>query len=262
MKILAVDDKEMPRRVLVRAIEEASPDAEVTACPNAAAVLALPDIPTYDVAFVDIDMPGKNGIELAHDLKRLSPRINIVFATGYGEYMADAFALHSSGYLMKPITAEDVAAELENLRFPLTTPDGVRGLYMRCFGDFEVFSDGKAVSFDRAKTKELLAYLVDRQGAVVSTRDAEAVLWEEPERKGRASGSYLRTLVSDLKRTLEAAGYPNVLVKRYGALGVNAGEFSCDYYDYLAGDPLALNAWHGEYMNQYAWANPSNVALP
>lgn len=261
MRIIAVDDKEMPRKVLERAIREADPEADVTVCPNAAEVLALPDVGSYDVAFVDIDMPGKNGIELARDLKHINPRINIVFATGYGEYMADAFSMHSSGYLMKPITATDVAAELNNLRFPLGRPENASGLFMRCFGDFEVFSDGKAVPFERAKTKELLAYLVDRRGAVVKLQEIETVLWSDEERSGRSSGSYLRTLASDLKRTLESCGYRDVLVKRYGAMGVDSSKFTCDYYDYLTGDPFALSAWHGEYMSQYEWAESTKTAL-
>ena len=263
MRILAVDDKAMPRKVLVRAIEEAAPQAEVVACASAAEVLARPDAGGFAVAFVDIDMPGANGIELAYELKRLNPQINIIFATGFGEYMADAFAMHSSGYLMKPITASDVATELDNLRFPpaIPAPTDEDKLVVRCFGDFEVFAHGRAVTFDRAKTKELLAYLVDRKGAIVSLREAEATLWEEAPRVGKSSGSYLRTLVADLRRSLAACGYDDVLVKRRGVLGINMTSVSCDYYAYLAGDPLAINAWRGEYMSQYPWAEATKATL-
>ena len=261
MRVLAVDDKAMPRKVLVRAIEEAAPEAEVAACANASEVLALADLPTYDVAFVDVNMPGKNGIELAQELKRINPRINIIFATGYDEYMYDAFALHSSGYLMKPVTAEAVATELANLRFPLSDERDSGKLVVHCFGDFEVFANGKAVSFARAKTKELLAYLVDRKGAVVSLREIEATLWEDTPHGGQMSGSYLRTLVADLRHSLEACGHDDVLVKRYGAIGIDATKMICDYYLYLEGDPLALNTWHGEYMSQYSWAEPTKAAL-
>ena len=263
MRILAVDDKAMPRKVLVRAIEEAAPDAEVKACASASEVLALSDAATFDVAFVDIDMPGMNGIELARELKRLNPRVNIVFATGFGEYMADAFALHSSGYLMKPVTTAAVAAELENLRYPAAPPvqDESGKLVVRCFGDFEVFSDGHAVVFERAKSKELLAYLVDRRGAIVSLHEIETVLWEETPKSGRSTGSYLRTLVADLKRALAACGHADILVKRRGVLGIDMEAVSCDYYDYLAGNPLAINSWRGEYMSQYAWAEATKASL-
>lgn len=259
MKVIAVDDKPMPRRALVRAITQADENAEVTACASAEEVLALPDLGDYDVAFVDIDMPGMSGIALARKLKGLYPLLNVVFATGYGEYMADAFALHSSGYLMKPITAEKVRHELDDLRHPAKSHI-VDGLFVRCLGDFEVFSNGSPVNFKRAKTKELLAYLVDRQGAVVSMGSIEAVLWGD-RRDERVSGSYLRTLVADLRHTLEACGYGEVVVRRYGEVGVDTGLFACDYYDLLAGDPLALASWRGEYMSQYSWAEPTKAAL-
>lgn len=263
MRILAVDDKTMPRKVLVRAITEAAPDAEVVACGSASEVLALPDVTTFDVAFLDIDMPGRNGVELARELKRLNPRINIVFATGFGEYMADAFSLHSSGYLMKPVTTEAVAAELENLRYVPEVPTEADGdkLVVRCFGDFEVFAQGQALSFDRAKSKELFAYLVDRRGAIVSMREAEAVLWEDAPNGEKVSGSYLRTLVADIKRALDACGHSAALVKRYGEIGIDTKQISCDYYDYLGGDPLAINAWRGEYMSQYSWAEVTRASL-
>lgn len=259
MRILAVDDKAMPRRVLVRAIGEAASDAEVTACASASEVLALPDVTDYDVAFLDIDMPGMGGIELARRLKQLSPRMNIVFATGYGEYMADAFALHSSGYLMKPITAAAVSAELDNLRFPPEPPKSDK-LVIRCFGNFEVFVDGKPLEFGRAKAKELLAYLVDRNGAIVSLREVEAALWEDRPNSD-VSGSYLRTLVTSLRRTLEGCGHQEVLLRRYGQLGIDADLVECDYFDYLAGDPSAIIAWRGEYMEQYSWAEPTKGRL-
>lgn len=260
MKILVVDDKAMPRKVLERAVAEAAPEADITACANASEVLALPDIALFEVAFIDIDMPGMNGVDLARELKRLNARMNIVFATGYDEYMADAFALHSSGYLMKPITAESVANELENLRYPLP-PDDEDKLVVRCFGDFEVFAEGRPIAFERTKTKELLAFLVDRQGAIVGLREVEATLWENLSRNGRTSGSYLRTLVADLKRSLEACGYGDAIIKRRGALGVDVSCLSCDYYRFLEGDPLAIAAWHGEYMSQYSWAEPTKAAL-
>jgi len=260
MRILAIDDKAMPRKVLVRAIVGAAPDAEVVSCANAAEVLALPDVASFDVAFVDIDMPGMSGMELAEELKRLNPRMNIVFATGYGEYMHDAFSLHSSGYLMKPITVADVAKELADLRFPLA-PQEPNRLRVRCFGEFEVFVGDKPLIFGRSKAKELFAYLIDRRGAMVSLREVEATLWEDQSDGKQISSSYLRTLTADLRRTLSSCGHEDLLTKRYGALGVVAEMIDCDYYDYLRGDPQTIANWNGLYMEQYPWAEMTKVAL-
>ena len=259
MRIIALDDKPLQRRALVSAINQAAPDAEVTACQNAKEVLALNDLDSYDAAFVDIDMPGMDGIELARALRSTHPRLNVVFTTAYSEYMPDAFEVHCSGYLMKPITAAKVRAELDDLRRP-PEPSTGSGLFVQCFGDFEVFANGAPVAFDRKKTKELFAYLVDRRGAMCSLADVGAVFWGD--RSGQVSQqSFLRTLVADLRSTLEEAGYSDVIVKRRGEVGVRADAFVCDYYAYLSGSPEAIAAWRGEYMRQYSWAEPTAASL-
>jgi len=259
MRIIALDDKPLQRRALVSAISEAAPNATVVACASAEEMLAMDDLDSIDVAFVDIDMPGMDGVELAQMLRKTHPGLNVVFATAYGEYMPAAFELHCSGYLLKPITAAKVRAELDDLRRPPEV-NAANGLFVRCFGDFEVFANGMPIAFGRKKTKELFAYLVDRRGAMCSMADVGAVFWGD--RSGRLSEqSFLRTLVADLRATLEEAGFPDVIVKRRGEVGVHTGSFKCDYYAYLDGYPDAIAAWRGEYMRQYSWAEPTAASL-
>lgn len=64
------------------------------------------------MAFLDIDMRGTNGMELAKRLKENQPKINIIFVTGYSEYMGDAFSIHASGYVLKPPTKEKIELEI------------------------------------------------------------------------------------------------------------------------------------------------------
>jgi len=259
MKIIAIDDKPLQRRALVSAISEAAPHAEVVACASAREVLELDALDDFNVAFIDIDMPGMNGVDLARELREAHPGINIVFATAYGEYMPDAFALHSSGYLLKPVTAAKVRAELDDLRHPPGTDMSGR-LFAKCFGDFEVFAEGEPVAFRRKKSKELLAYLIDRRGAMCSMADVAALFWGD-RAGGTSQRSFLRTVVADLRSTLDEAGHPDIIVKRRGEIGVRVGSFDCDYYDFLEGKPAAAASWQGEYMNQYSWAEPTTASL-
>jgi two-component SAPR family response regulator len=178
--------------------------------------------------------------------------VNVIFATGYNEYAGEAMNMHASGYLMKPITAEKVRRELDDLRHPVEETRAKR-LFVRCFGNFEVFVDGKPIRFGRGRTKELLAYLVDRRGSVVSNNEIEAVMWEDAS-VDRSIHSYLRTLTADLRKSLEREGITDVLIKRRGALGVDPATFDCDFYEFLEGNASAVNAYKGEYMSQYSWA--------
>lgn len=254
MKILAVDDMPVPRRALARAIGAAAPEAELVVCSDAEEVMACADLSTFDVAFIDIDLPGEDGIWLARELAAANSGVNVVFVTGFDEYMGDAFRLHSSGYVMKPVTADKVADELEHLRHPPFETRMKRGLAVRCFGDFEVFADGEPLSFPRAKAKEAFAFLVDRRGAVVSVGTVEAALFAD---YGKSRRNYVRSLLNDVRVALERAGYDEVLVRSRGSFGVRLGSFECDYYEYLENGRAAPGMRGGGYMRQYSWAESS-----
>ncbi len=120
MKILAVDNEEIALTGLCKAIKQALPDAEIFSTQNSSEALSMALHCEPAVAFLDIEMPKVNGLELAKQLKKeVNPKINIIFTTGYNEYIVEAFTkLRVSGYLMKPITKEMILNEIENLRYP------------------------------------------------------------------------------------------------------------------------------------------------
>ena len=98
MIIFAIDDEPKALRVLCRAIVEAEPDANIREFEQPADVIAAVECgETPDVLFTDADMPCIDGVELAKALKLRCPRLNVIFATGYDDYMRDALNLHASG---------------------------------------------------------------------------------------------------------------------------------------------------------------------
>ena len=255
MKILAVDDEFMQLRLLEKAILKAVPDCELTCFDNSPAALEWAKQNHADVAFTDIQMPVMTGIELAKELKRIDPHINLIFVTGYYEdYALEAMPLHFSGYLGKPVTAEAVAVELENLRYPIQREEKPEGLRVQCFGNFEIFSGGKPVHFERRKTKELLAYLIDRHGAQVTTGEICAAIYEDDQNEDNNKAD-LRKCTADLKRAFKEAGAEDVFIKGFNAFAIDITKLSCDYYDWEKNDPEAVRAFRGEYMSQYSWAD-------
>ena len=84
-----------------------------------------------------------------------------------------------------------------------------------------------------------------------------AVLWEEePDTKNLKA--YLRKLVSDLIKTLNVAGANGIVLKRHNQIAVAPDKIVCDSYGFMKGDPAYVNAYAGEYMAQYSWAEISN----
>ena len=253
MKILAVDDEPMQLRLLERSITEAAPGCALYASDNPADALRWAEENRPEVAFCDIQMPVINGIALGKALKKLDPQINLVFVTGYyEEYAAAAAPLRYSGYLQKPATAEGVKNELADLRYPLPKPEAQKLLTVRCFGNFEIFSGGEPVNFQRSKTKELFAFLVDRRGAQVTGSEICSVLYEEGRSEKNNKGD-LRKSVADLRQTLEGLHAEAVFRKGFDRYSVDVSLLECDYYDWIKNEPYAVRAFRGEYMRQYSW---------
>lgn len=253
MTIIAVDDEELALEGMLRSIREAAPDAEVNGFLYTEDALEFASRNHCDIAFLDVEMPEVNGIALAEQLKQFNPAVNIIFATGYAHYRDAAFDLHASGYLTKPVTADKIRRELDDLRYPVQNQ---KRLSARCFGNFEVYLDGMPMKFKYERTKELLAYLIDRRGALCTNGELIAVLFEDDENHD----AYLRSLRKDLLDTLSAGDCGQVVVQQRGKLGILPDEIQCDYYDWCDGR-YTQNPYHGEYMNQYSWGEYTNGAL-
>ena len=197
-------------------------------------------------------MPEKNGVELARELKLLNPKINIIFATGFSEYMKEGIDLRMSGYITKPVTPEAVKEELENLRNPIEWSNEKR-IKILTFGNFEVLVDGTPLKFDRKQSKEILAYLVDKRGTSATYSELAAMLWEDEE-YDRTKQKNLQVYIASLVKSLLAVDVKDLLLKNRQGILLNTGIVDCDYYRFLEGDTRAINSFTGQYMSAYSWA--------
>lgn len=254
MKCIAVDDEALALKVLVDAIKEAIPNVEIYKTQNPTDALDYASKNVIDIAFCDITMHTMNGIELARHLKKYNPKLNIIFVTGYNEYLSEAFTLHASGYILKPVSKDDILREMDNLLHPIQNE--ASGIYAKTFGNFELFVNGKPVLFAREKSKEMLAYLIDRRGSMVSKKEIIAILFEDRP-YNREIQNYFTKIYSELVKGLKDVGADKILMKGYNRYGIDKSKFGCDLYEYLEGNPIAINNFNGEYMIQYEWAEYS-----
>ena len=124
---------------------------------------------------------------------------------------------------------------------------------VQTFGGFDVFVDDKPLTFGRSKSKELLAYLVDRRGNSITAAEACAVLWEDEAGEARIK-NYFRTVVKELRKTLLEADADDILVKRYNSYAIDPALLDCDSYRFLQGEPRAVNLYRHDYLLPYEWA--------
>ena len=254
MIAIAVDDEILMLGALVKAISASSDVREVNKFTSCEEALDFVKRNVVDIAFLDINMRGMGGLALAEAILAARPDCKIVFCTGYEEYAIPAFKLHASGYLMKPISAEDVQNEIDNIN-RVRKKDMT--LTVKCFGNFEVYVKNEKLTFKRLKTKELFAFLIDRNGAGMTAKQICAVLFPD-DLDDVKNASYLRQLVLDLKNTLKAVGAEDVLRHETPCYRVDTSLIQCDYISYLkTGKP----EFHGEYMMQYSWAEETCAML-
>lgn len=253
MRILAVDDEPLALSGLTGEIKKAEQECDIAGFTDPVAALEELGKKDWkpDVVFLDIEMPGINGLMLAKYIKDICPKCNIIFVTSYSQYALYAHSLHASGYLMKPVLADDIRRELGDLRIPVPIPTS--HVHIQTFGNFDIFIDNVPLSFTRSKAKEALAYIVSRNGSSVTTAELAAVIWEAMEYK-RSLQNRTQTVISDMMKTLRETGAADIIIKRHNSISLDVTRVDCDYYRFLKGEAAAVNAYMGEFMSNYSWA--------
>lgn len=254
MQILCVDDEVLILDLIVSMCRNLPQHPEVCGVQSAGEALEWLSSNEPDIVILDINLPDMDGITLAAKIKDCRPDVSIIFLTGYSEYAVDAFGLHASGYLLKPVSEQRLASEIEYAMRGRKTENRSSRITVRTFGEFDVFLDGKPVVFSRARAKELLAYLVDRQGGFVTRASVFAALWEDGL-YDRSMQKQLDVVIRSLRTTLEANGIGDIIEIHKGSLRVVPEKLDCDLYRFFKGEIEAVDAYRGEYMNAYSWAS-------
>jgi len=113
MDILIVDDELLARQRLVRMAEKIDIVERILEAENAIQAMQVIAQEDPDLILLDIRMPGKDGLTLAHDISRMEDPPAIVFCTAYDTHAIDAFGTGAVGYLLKPVKAENLLQVIE-----------------------------------------------------------------------------------------------------------------------------------------------------
>jgi two-component SAPR family response regulator len=250
MRILVVDSDLENLQKLKEMVASAFPNALIDTEKDEEEACYLAERVEYSVVLTETKRINYDGLNFARSVHERSPQTRVIFVTHDSSFAVPAFKTRAVGYLLAPVSKENIRDELIDLGLFGGESHKVEA---KTFGNFELFCDGKIVQFGRAKSKELLAYLIDKNGTTATGSELIVNLWEDKD-VDRTTRSMLHNLVSDVKKTLRAYGISDIFETKRNAFRVKTETIVCDYFDLLSKKNDAMRKFKGEYMSAYAWA--------
>ncbi len=234
MKIMLLDD-EQPALDELSYLLGKYPDLVVVAAytDSFQALEAMESIKP-DAVFMDIDMPGMDGLELTLRMQAVYSSVLVVFVTAYAKYALDSFKAYPLDYLLKPIKEARLDAAVERIRtqYVLMHPDRDNNAVLRikCFGKFEVLSQNE-IKWGTRRVKELFMYLLDRCGVSPTRSELIQAVFGGINDKKTANNMYVS--IYKLRSLLESLdpGRKLIRLKEDYSLQVETG--ICDYVDFM-----------------------------
>lgn len=116
LKVIICDDESGMRTVLKKAVEKVDGFKVIGEAQDGEEAIKLVDRLRPEVVFIDIEMPKLSGLECAKKIADIDPKTIIIFATGYNEYMGEAFEIYAFDYIVKPFKVERIYKTLEKIK--------------------------------------------------------------------------------------------------------------------------------------------------
>ena len=205
-----------------------------------------------DVAFLDIEMPYMNGLELTRKLKQLNRNTRVVIVTAYDQYSLEAFGTRATSYLLKPYSRREIEVELENALFDLhgSAHPSEKKIQIITMPDILVTVNGRTIFNGHSKQEELFALLVDRGENGITKGEALACLGDGKLQSDSTYWSWM----SRLRSILEDAGISEVIGTKGYVKYLHTEKVDCDLYRMLDGDRETAEKYAGKYLMRYPWA--------
>ena len=118
--VIIVDDSKVILSEAVAVLGEVIPNAAITGFIWPKEAVEYAKMNRVALAVLDIELGTASGLDLCRTLLEINPRTNVVFLTAYPDYSLEAWKTEASGFMLKPLVAEDVREQLKKLRYPLS----------------------------------------------------------------------------------------------------------------------------------------------
>lgn len=237
IRAILVDDEMLALQHLKKKLGELGTVEVVDTFSNAESFLNVMEQLDFQVAFLDIEMPGLDGLDLAKIIKEWNKNIYIVFVTANRNYAIQAFELQSLDYLLKPILKYRLEKTIIRIQEQLTMT-GKHSVSIKpisptikviCFNEFVVYQQDEPVKWKTAKSKELFAFLISNLHTYVNRDTIIDQLW--PEHDYKKAKIQLHTSMSHLRKTLDSIGLEKVIHFSNQSYTLELDTLQCDAID-------------------------------
>lgn len=118
-EVIVIDDEKILLAGAIPILAEVMPNATITGFTKVSEALEYSRNNNVLITFLDIELGRTNGLEVCEKLLEINPKMNVIFLTSYPDYAVKAWQTLASGFLLKPLHAEDVRTQLLKLRHPI-----------------------------------------------------------------------------------------------------------------------------------------------
>lgn len=235
IRAIIVDDEILSLELMERKLIEVGGIEVIKTFSDAESVINELRKLDFQVAFLDIEMTGLSGLDLAELIQEWDNSIHIVFVTAYRDYAIQAFELHSLDYLLKPVSKNRLEKTMTRIKKSIQinksehfsqnqSPQTI--LSVICFGEFVVYHQEEPVKWKTAKVKELFAFFITHLHTYVNRDTIIHSLW--PELDYKKAKILLHTCISHLRKTLDSLGFSQTLKFSNQSYILEMDDFYCD----------------------------------
>ncbi|ASZ04948.1 MULTISPECIES: response regulator [Bacillus] len=285
MKALIVDDEELALLHFNRMLERTNAFQSIITFQDPAEVLEHSELSAADAVFLDIEMPGINGIELAESIQEVNENIQVIFITAYNEFAIKAFELNAVDYLLKPVDNARLLTTVERIRMnkKLRSADGNTGTdyVIQCFGNLDFYQSVNGVKtyitvkWRTSKARELYAFLLLNQGRTVSKDMLMEMFWPAYDISKASTQLYstiyqIRKLIGKLPFSQSIENTDIGYILRLSGVKIDTVEWEKTFKEAPPLSAAALTrhmnmvmSYENHYLmeNGYLWAEPEKARL-
>lgn len=268
MNILIVDDERDTLNEINFYVKKYNQFYYCVTCTNPFQALDEAKRTCFDIALLDIEMPGMNGLELAEQLGSLFPDMNLAFITAYNNYATEAFDVNAIDYVLKPIRearlikALDklVNKKVDNIPKKYARPE----FYIQTFGRFIIRIGDDMITWKRKKSSELLAYLLENRDMPIHKEKLCDLLW--PDLDPKKALVNLQSVICSIRNVLKECGNREIVIKYAGdnyILHIEKVHIDMIEFENILKKALdfkdenllknALNLYKGHYLEEEGW---------